>query len=488
MSPRVYDTQRQEEQNELQRQERRKELLAGVILNAIQNGAVDPQKGQEMLGQVAPDLAGLPIGPDARTQKLTREQQLLEARQGARDESFQPADPMGTLSITPVDQRAGLSPERAAVGMDQGIQRQGAGSIMHYTPTPEEQTGLQPTARQGLSMPALDVTSTGPAVTAPPADPELNPDNWRAYAAKLSSLGDREGANDALKRANDLEAQMAPKYEVKDGQLIVTTPRIEAGSVIGYESRAVPVEGFDPGAGGTGARAMQAAMIRDLMLREGASPTDAQNTADKIASGSWTKETDPQSGVTRIIDLSSPGGPRLVREFRTEVSTPPSTSTATPADIQPGQAVGAGGVFKNLGNAVADFIGVDIPFPQTEAASNALQNLRINTLSVMQAAGSWRPSVFTSNLLDQVAQKPLQFFRGEARSRDRMESTRRMIQQEVENIDKALKSGNLRPNAISDYTQKRIQLQQLEREYKTVVDAFDRAKKGVDIDIEDFWE
>ncbi|MCR4299398.1 MAG: hypothetical protein NUV75_11745 [Gallionella sp.] len=229
-------------------------------------------------------------------------------------------------------------------------------------------------------------------------------------------------------------------------------------------------------------RAAQAAMMAKTLVREGFTEDEAQQIAESVASGRRITATDPQSGATRIIDVASK---KLIAEFSAQTDQAPVGSTATPTDIKPGEATGPASVLKNVGNVVADFFGKDIPFKDTAKAANAMENLRINTLSVMQEAGSWRPSVFTSKLLDEVTQKPLQFFKGDRLSRERMESTRRMILQEVETIDRSLSSRALRPEAVSDYTKNRAQLSQLAKEYEVVVGAFD--KKFKKAKAEDFW-
>lgn len=229
-------------------------------------------------------------------------------------------------------------------------------------------------------------------------------------------------------------------------------------------------------------RAAQAKMIATTLEREGYTAEEAQQIGESVASGRRITATDPQSGATRIIDVASK---KLIAEFGAQTTQQEPGATATPKDVDPTQATGPISILKSVGNRVADFFGKDIPFTETETATNAMTNLRINTLSVMQEAGSWRPSVFTSKLLDEVTQKPLLFFKGDRLSRERMESTRRMIQQEVETIDRALKSKALRPEAVSDYTKKRGQLAQLEKEYGVVVNAFD--KKFKKAKAEDFW-
>lgn len=444
-SPSVYNTQAQELENERNRSQRNKELVLGLLANAVEKGVMSPEAFQQRTQEMG--LGRLPLGPSAQTQELMRQQGIRDSRGPAMRNIF----------------GRGNSPSQVPDGVET---------------KPMSQTVFS-------DQPQTDITAPTIQFEGEKYDPRLDPAAWRSYAQDREMAQDMEEATRAYAMADRLEKQGEPQLITAGGQIFQARPTMEEGSLSGYT--VTPLTDKED-TGEAGARAKQAAMIRELMIRNGASPQEAQDTGDKVASGSWVRETDPQTGVTRIIDLSSPGGPRLVREFSSVSSPETPSTTSTPTDIRPGEAVGAGGVFKNVGNAVADFVGLDIPFPQTEAATNALQNLRINTLSVMQAAGSWRPSVFTSKLLDEVAQKPLQFFRGEARSRDRMESTRRMIQQEVESIDKALKSGNLRPNAVSDYTQKKIQLQQLELEYRTVVNAFDKSKKGKSLNIEDYWE
>lgn len=79
----VYNTQRQEEQTALDRQQRNKELTLGVLVKGVESGSLDPARFQEAVGKLGLELPGMGPSVDAQAQqfKLNQAADLQRRRQ-----------------------------------------------------------------------------------------------------------------------------------------------------------------------------------------------------------------------------------------------------------------------------------------------------------------------------------------------------------------------------------------------------------------------
>lgn len=290
--------------------------------------------------------------------------------------------------------------------------------------------------------------------------PEGDADFHEMLAANYAAAGLREFAKEARDTAKDIRGKTKDRY-MGVGKLVFDA---QSGQWI------EPPQGF--GDDDEGSRGKQARLIEKAMVEDGFDPAKARQIGLNVASGRWDAIKDPETGEVEIFDYAQN---KVVAKASGGRAAP--GKTATPTDIDPTAATGGLDLLRNVGNVIADFVGAPIPYPKTQQAKDSLQSLRLRTLSVMQEAGSWRPSVFTSKLLDQVTQQPLQFFKGDAIARSRMADTREMIDAEIRSIDNLLRAP-LRPSDRSQVRQKRESLAALKREYDVIVDAFDKKASG----------
>lgn len=94
MSEKVYNTQRQEEQNQLQRDERRKELILGMLIKAKENDAIPDDVFQQTTAQLGfANLPSVGVNPEAQLNKL----KLAEAKDLADRRARFRANPQGIV-------------------------------------------------------------------------------------------------------------------------------------------------------------------------------------------------------------------------------------------------------------------------------------------------------------------------------------------------------------------------------------------------------
>ena len=137
-------------------------------------------------------------------------------------------------------------------------------------------------------------------------------------------------------------------------------------------------------------------------------------------------------------------------------------------------AVGVRGFMGKNINTIVDALGGRLPFPRLEEASQALTNLNVQTVTLLQDAVPGRPSNLLMQKLEELAVRPASLFMGDERAKIRLTQTRNMLKQEVDRIEREI----LRNPQL--YTQSQLsasrnsfgQLQQLVQEYDQIISAF----------------
>jgi len=109
----VYNTQRQEEQTDLDRKQRMKELTLGVIVKGLESGAIAREKGPGLFQQLGVDMPGM--GPTADTQmnqlKLAEAQDLTNRRNQFNQPETPPVDaPLQEGALPPTEVKAQQTP------------------------------------------------------------------------------------------------------------------------------------------------------------------------------------------------------------------------------------------------------------------------------------------------------------------------------------------------------------------------------------------
>jgi len=176
-------------------------------------------------------------------------------------------------------------------------------------------------------------------------------------------------------------------------------------------------------------------------------------------------------------------------QIRTAVSRPPSDRplvdltigptapggpAAIPVDVKGPSATGGSGFFGGISNTVSDMLALPMPYPDVERATQALKNLRVQTITLMQDAVPGRPSNYLMQQIEQLAVKPGNLLQGDQRSQERLQRTRDMIATEVARMErevlaqpKAFTTAQLNKTRLSHGS-----LRQLMAEYDRVLSSF----------------
>jgi len=157
----------------------------------------------------------------------------------------------------------------------------------------------------------------------------------------------------------------------------------------------------------------------------------------------------------------------------------PAGATAFPSNIDASKGTGGSGFFGGISNTVADMFGAKLPRPEAERAIQSLKNLNVQTITMLQDAVPGRPSKFLLEKLEELAVKPGSLFMGDARSKERLGSTRSMLDQEVKRMEReVLKTPHLfSKKEVSDTRKSHGSLRQLLGEYDQVIRSFDGGKQ-----------
>lgn len=141
----------------------------------------------------------------------------------------------------------------------------------------------------------------------------------------------------------------------------------------------------------------------------------------------------------------------------------------------PAAAFGTRAVIARGINTVAEAIGGRLPFERTEEALQAIENLRVQTITMAQDAIPGRPSNYLMQQLDRLAVQPGSILMGQNRARIRLIQTRNMLLQEANRVEREILR-NPNKYSASELARSRNSfgmLQQLVQQYDQVIRAFD---------------
>lgn len=211
---------------------------------------------------------------------------------------------------------------------------------------------------------------------------------------------------------------------------------------------------------------------RAALIRSGLAP----ELADGVAAGRYETSRDPNTGEATIIDVAT--GARV--GGGTGRPSVPVPATSIPKDIETGAGTGVSGVLANLTNTVADALGANLPYPKAEKAANALAQMKVRTQSLLQEAIEGRPSNELMKRLDAVAVIPNSLFTGDNRARERLASTKGIIDEEINRIQKQIldNPNKYKKERVQDAEENQSQLKLLSNSYGQLITGFDRGRKA----------
>lgn len=202
------------------------------------------------------------------------------------------------------------------------------------------------------------------------------------------------------------------------------------------------------------------APVTSVIVKDPASPTG------------WS-HADARTG--RITVKGAPR-PRTSEGGADGVSVP--AAPAGESAIAPGtnipSATGGSGFFGGIANTVADMVGSKLPYPDIEQATQALKNLQVQTVTLLQDAVPGRPSNYLLKQLEDLAVKPGSLLMADQRAKERLSSTKGMLQAEVKRIENEVLARPQQFTAaqLGKARNSHGQLRQLLAEYDTVINSF----------------
>lgn len=156
-----------------------------------------------------------------------------------------------------------------------------------------------------------------------------------------------------------------------------------------------------------------------------------------------------------------------------EAYVPPAVPPLDPIR-NPAAAFGTRAVIARGINTVAEAVGGRLPFEHTEEALQAIENLRVQTITMAQDAIPGRPSNYLMQQLDRLAVQPGSILMGQDRARIRLVQTRNMLLQEANRVEREILR-NPDKHSASELARSRNSfgmLQQLVQQYDQVIRAF----------------
>lgn len=201
--------------------------------------------------------------------------------------------------------------------------------------------------------------------------------------------------------------------------------------------------------------------------------------ADADAALAVKKRTNPELfKSSSTVNIGLPEGVGLGDAVAADVG-----ESTIPTDIQPAEATGVAGFGKAAANTAFDIVNADLPFPDTDTATNALVDLVTRTQITGQQAIPGRPSNFLMQQLATFGVTPNDPFRGDQKSLNRLSQTTSFLGGEADRIQRLL---NFRNGA--DMTKSSLEANQsalraiiaLKQDYDVVISRFDTPEDVVD--------
>ena len=143
-----------------------------------------------------------------------------------------------------------------------------------------------------------------------------------------------------------------------------------------------------------------------------------------------------------------------------------------PSDIEPELATGVTGALRSGANTLFDIANANLPWPEADAAQNAMTDLHKRTMIVGQQSVPGRPSNYLMQQLEAFGVTPNDVFRGDQRSLSRMSQTSSFLGGEIDRLRRILNAGRLTPSRIADHEDALRNLAALKQDYDVVISRF----------------
>jgi len=211
-----------------------------------------------------------------------------------------------------------------------------------------------------------------------------------------------------------------------------------------------------------------------------------------IAAGRYAAVADPVSGQPKIIDkatgrvvdvaaaATAPAAPAAAAPAGGAAAAP----SAIPSNIDFSQATGIGAPARRVINTLTGLATGETQYPETSAATNALEDLRRRTITSFSTEVPGRPTNYTQQLMESATVDPYALFQSDPAAISRLGQTRRSIQAEIDRIETDIvgKDGQapkmaVKPEELSRTRANLSQLKRLKEEYDQVIANFGPKQK-----------
>jgi hypothetical protein len=250
-------------------------------------------------------------------------------------------------------------------------------------------------------------------------------------------------APDPLEPGGFVDTGLKVGGQTPDSVIALQMRAQEAGLIPGTDEYSEFMQSGGAGATGTSAaedkiaRLMELGYSRDEAIRVSDLSVLAQDetgrqtvidraTGAPIGDPPAPSPTAPNGRVAPNMSVAPADGP-----FMSQTDARPSFSTV-PSGTNVGSALGAGGMVSGAVNSIVDTVTGRAPFPDQQQAANALENLRMQTITALMEPIAGRPSVFTQEMIDRIVVRPNM---GEANALDRFQQTQTMIDQQIRRLE-----------------------------------------------------
>lgn len=231
----------------------------------------------------------------------------------------------------------------------------------------------------------------------------------------------------------------------------------------------------DPASESNLTTATQTAIQKARLFKE-ADPTLTESEATNLALGRHVVSRDPLSGQAQLVDKVTG---EVIRNVSAETAAQyedPPVQSIIPEDLNLTQAMGAGGWFSGAVNTVRDAFGAGLTprGENVERATQALNNLSIQTETALAQEIAGRPSNYLLERLRELTIEPGKILQGDQMARERLVATEALIRQKISDSSYVVNNPNeFRPQDVGAAGRNIKQLETLQQQYEVALRSFE---------------
>ncbi len=221
---------------------------------------------------------------------------------------------------------------------------------------------------------------------------------------------------------------------------------------------------FKPAQTGESESALEA---KFRMLVESGMPEDV---ARQVAAGALKVSFDPVDKTMSVINI---GTGETVFTNRQPPGERVPVEPVVPPGFDASQATGFSGAAKNFGNIIVDaFTTFDVPFPENQQATSALQQVQTMSVLEMQFMSDGRAAQDIREMLGEITVKPNKVTVGDQRSLSKFKQMKRMLRNNIQVKQNMLASSKIAPDTKEDLESNIANLEALESTYDDIISSF----------------